>query len=640
MEIYDVLIVGGGHAGYEAAFASARMGCRTIMLTMEKSKIGTLSCNPAIGGTAKGHLVKEIDALGGEMGFITDKVCIQFRMLNKSRGPAVWSPRAQVKRAAYAQVTQEHLSALDNLEIRDANIVDLIVESDRIRGVKTIEGESIFCRTAILTCGTFLNGIIHIGLNNTNAGRYGELPARGITEALVGLGFESGRLKTGTPPRIHKDTINFSFCEPQYGDNPPEPFSSRTERITNAQVPCYLTYTNKTTHDILRTGFDRSPMFTGRIKGVGPRYCPSIEDKINRFSDKESHQIFLEPEGYDSVEYYVNGFSTSLPEEVQTNAIRTLRGLENVKMLRPGYAVEYDFFPPYQINLNMETKYVDGLFFAGQINGTSGYEEAGAQGLMAGINAALKVQGNEPFILKRNEAYIGVLIDDLVNKSTLEPYRIFTSMAEYRLLLRQDNADIRLTELGNKLGLVADDQYEKFTKKMDSIQKVRSWLDTNSVTPQSINPYLETVNSSLITEPEPLSKTLKRPEVSISSIVDYDSQSIFSEEIVELLHYRDVMREIDTSIRYEGYLKKQQNEVEKFYRMELKKIPKSFDYQLIKSLSAEAREKLNKIRPENLGQASRISGITPADISLLLVYLEKGNRGFQNEFFESSGVIV
>ncbi len=639
MEIYDVLIVGGGHAGYEAAFASARMGCRTILLTMERSKIGTLSCNPAIGGTAKGHLVKEIDALGGEMGFITDKVCIQFRMLNKSRGPAVWSPRAQVERSGYPRVTQEHLSRLENLAIREANVVDLIIQANKIRGVVTIGGENILCKTAILTCGTFLNGIIHIGLTNMSAGRYGELPAKGITESLVSLGFESARLKTGTPPRIHKDSIDFSVCQPQYGDNPPEPFSYRTEEITNVQVPCHLTYTNTTTHEILKTGFDRSPMFTGRIKGVGPRYCPSIEDKINRFSDKQRHQIFLEPEGHDSIEYYVNGFSTSLPEDIQHKALRTLPGLENVKVLRPGYAVEYDFFPPYQINLNMETKNIEGLFFAGQINGTSGYEEAGAQGMMAGINAALRVKEQAPFVLRRNEAYIGVLIDDLVNKNTLEPYRIFTSLAEYRLLLRQDNADIRLTEMGRKLGLVTDEHYRMFIKKKDSISRISSWINGNSVSPKVIGSYLERINSSPLGEPEQLSKLLKRPEILISDLLSH-SPTIFPAEIIELLNYRDTMREIDTSIKYEGYLRKQQEEVEKFSRMESKRIPKSFDYHTIKSLSAEAKEKLSKIKPENLGQASRISGITPADISLLLVYLERGNRGSAKEFHELSEVPI
>lgn len=637
MNKYDVVIVGGGHAGYEAAFASARIGCKTLLLSMEILKIGTLSCNPAIGGTAKGHLVKEIDAIGGEMGLITDCVGIQFRILNRSRGPAVWSPRAQVDRAGYPRITQMLLKKQKNLEIASANIVDLKIQKNKICGVVTSSGETIECKTAILTCGTFLNGIIHIGLKNQNAGRYGEAPAKGITEALTSLGFECGRLKTGTPPRIHKDTINFSVCEPQYGEEPAEPFSYRTEKITNTQIPCHLTYTNQTTHDILKTAFDQSPMFTGRIKGIGPRYCPSIEDKINRFSDKDRHQIFLEPEGYESIEYYVNGFSTSLPQEVQESAIRTIPGLENVKVIRPGYAVEYDFFPPYQINLNMESKSVEGLFFAGQINGTSGYEEAAAQGLMAGINAALKVKEKEPFVLKRNEAYIGVLIDDLVNKSTLEPYRIFTSLAEYRLLLRYDNADIRLTEFGKNLGLVSEEQYEKFISKKNAIKKIDDWIHNTNVEPNLANPILEKLNSSPITEPVPIMQVLKRPEVSMEALMR--NKEIVPSQIIDLLNYRDTMREIDTSIKYDGYLKRQNDQIDKFTRMEMKKIPKNFDYRIISSLSNEAKEKLNKVKPDNLGQASRISGITPADISLLMVYIEKGYRSYTKLDTETSTLL-
>lgn len=621
-----MVIVGGGHAGYEAAFAASRLGCITLLLSMEKIKIGTLSCNPAIGGTAKGHLVKEIDSLGGEMGFITDQVGIQFRMLNKSRGPAVWSPRAQVDRAAYPLKTQELLGLRKNVSIRDANIVGVVVESNQIKGVVTDTNELIKGKTVILTCGTFLNGIIHIGLKNVSAGRIGEKPSLGITESLISLGFESSRLKTGTPPRIHKDSINFSVCEPQYGDNPPEPFSYRTDSITNTQIPCHLTYTNEKTHDILKSGFDQSPMFTGRIKGLGPRYCPSIEDKINRFSDKERHQIFLEPEGYDSIEYYVNGFSTSLPEEIQISAIRSVTGLENAHVLRPGYAVEYDFFPPYQINLNMETKYVEGLFFAGQINGTSGYEEAAAQGMMAGINAALKVKQKDPFILRRNEAYIGVLIDDLVNKSTLEPYRIFTSLAEYRLLLRQDNADMRLMEKGNAFGLIDEHQMEKFIRKKDAINQIETWIEKTNLQPKKINPFLIKKGSAILEEPEPLVKILKRPEVTLTDLLDCE-EGIFEPNIVNLLKYRDTLREVDTSIKYDGYLKRQQEQVDRFLRMENKKIPSNFDYDKITSLSKEAREKLKKVKPGNVGQASRISGVSPSDISLLLVFLERGSLG-------------
>ncbi len=622
---YEVLIVGGGHAGYEAAFAASKIGCKTLLLNMDSSKIGTLSCNPAIGGTAKGHLVKEIDALGGEMGFITDNVGIQFRMLNKSRGPAVWSPRAQVDRALYPKFTQALLRKRPNLEIRDANVVEIVVKNNAIYGVKTIDGEVINCTTAILTCGTFLNGLIHIGLKNQKAGRYGELQATGITESLISMGFESGRLKTGTPPRINRDSINFSKCEPQFGDNPPEPFSLRTDKIVRAQVPCHLTYTNEKTHDYLREGFDQSPMFTGRIKAIGPRYCPSIEDKISRFSDRLRHQIFLEPEGYDSIEYYVNGFSTSLPQDIQDKAIHTIPGLENCEIIRPGYAVEYDFFPPFQINLNMETKYVEGLFFAGQINGTSGYEEAAAQGMMAGINAALKVKGREPFILKRNEAYIGVLIDDLVNKSTIEPYRIFTSLAEYRLLLRQDNADLRLSEFGKKNGMVDEKQFSNFVSKKKSIEISYSWISHKNVTPD-VNQYLDKIESSKISEPMPLINILKRPEISIEGLLE-NYPTIFSEEIIDALSFRDTVKEVDTSIKYDGYLKRQNEQVERFLRMEEKKIPKKFDYTMIKSLSSEAKEKLIKVRPENIGQASRISGVSPSDISLIMIYLEKGFRG-------------
>lgn len=619
--IYDVIIVGGGHAGYEAAFAASRMGCRTLLLSMEVDKIGTLSCNPAIGGTAKGHLVKEIDALGGEMGSITDEVGIQFRILNRSRGPAVWSPRAQVDRAGYPAVTQRRLKLQPNLIVRSANVVDVLVNNYRVVGVKTSDGESIQARTVVLTCGTFLNGVIHIGLENRNAGRYGEAPAYGITESLKSLGFESGRLKTGTPPRIHKESINFNLCEIQEGDPIPEPFSARTESIKNRQIPCHLTHTNSSTHEILRSGFDQSPMFTGRIKGVGPRYCPSIEDKINRFANKDRHQIFLEPEGYSSIEYYVNGFSTSLPKEIQLKAMKTIPGLENVEMLRPGYAVEYDFFPPYQINLNMETKNIKGLFFAGQINGTSGYEEAGAQGLMAGINAALHVKGQEPFMLRRHEAYMGVLIDDLVNKSTLEPYRIFTSLAEYRLLLRQDNADLRLTEYGRRLGLVNDVQYRKFEKKRQSVEKAMKWISEARVSPEEINVFLDDRESPQISEKTPLAWILKRPEVEVAGLLA--STSIFDSELKTILDDPHTVREIDTSIKYEGYLKRQAELVEKFLRLEDKKIPVSFDFHKIKSLSTEAKEKLSRVRPQNVGQASRISGVTPADISLLLVFLDR-----------------
>jgi tRNA uridine 5-carboxymethylaminomethyl modification enzyme len=625
MKEYDIIIVGGGHAGYEAAFASAKMGCKTLLISMDVLKIGALSCNPAIGGTAKGHIVKEIDALGGEMGKITDETGIQFRMLNRSRGPAVWSPRAQVDRDLYPKTTFINLLATNNLEIVQSKITGVSIENYKTNGVITDSGEYIKGKSVILTCGTFLNGLVHIGQETIKAGRLGEPSAVGLTECLQKMGFESKRLKTGTPPRIHKDSINYSLCQPQFGDEKPEPFSWRTQKILNVQIPCFLTHTNSKTHEILKSGFNRSPLFNGTIKGVGPRYCPSIETKIDRFADKDRHQIFLEPDGYESAEYYVNGFSTSLPKDIQEKALRTIPGLENAEIIRYGYAIEYDYFPPYQIKLNLESKLIEGLFFAGQINGTSGYEEAGAQGLMAGINAALKIRKTEPLILRRHEAYIGVLIDDLVNKSTEEPYRIFTSLAEYRLILRQDNADLRLTEIGRKIGLVKDDQYEVYCNKVEKISTVKKWIHQKTVKPMEINTFLRGINSSELIESEKLEKMLVRPEVSIENLIKTNS-FLFPSEIIELLSFREVIREIDTTIRYKGYLKRQQELVEKFIRVEDKKIPRSIDYYLIPSLSSEAKEKLSKIKPENLGQAGRISGITPADITILLIYVEKFNR--------------
>lgn len=616
--MYDIIVVGGGHAGYEATFASCRMGCSVLLVTMDETKIGALSCNPAIGGTAKGHLVKEIDALGGEMASITDEVGIQFRILNRSRGPAVWSPRAQVDRQAYPDSTQRRLRRLTSLSIVSGTVKDVIVDHGRAVGVLMDNGDLIRGQAVILTCGTFLNGIIHIGLQQQRAGRIGEASATGITESLVRLGFESGRLKTGTPPRIHRDSIDFSKCDVQLGDEIPEPFSSRTDRLHVRQLPCHLTYTNPVTHDILRSGFDQSPMFTGRIKGVGPRYCPSIEDKVNRFVDKERHQVFLEPDGYSSVEYYVNGFSTSLPVEIQQAAITTIPGLEKAQMIRPGYAVEYDFFPPHQVSLNLETKLVKGLFFAGQINGTSGYEEAGAQGLMAGINAALTVKGMDPFLLRRHEAYIGVLVDDLVNKSTLEPYRMFTSLAEYRLLLRADNADLRLTDYGRSLGLVSDRQFDRLLRKKNSMGIAVSRLNEIRVSPKQVNDYLLRQSSAPIEEKTPLFQLLRRPEVTIASLLE---AGLLDEETTHALEDGDVMREVDTTLKYEGYLKSQSQQIEKFLRMEEKKIPESFDYDRVKSLSKEAKEKLSRVKPLSLGQAGRISGVTPADISLLMVML-------------------
>lgn len=624
-EVFDVIVVGGGHAGYETAFAAARMGCSTLLITLDFTKTGELSCNPAIGGTAKGHLVKEIDAIGGVMGIITDQTGIQFRMLNRSRGPAVWSPRAQVDRQLYPKAVQSMLSNNPKIRVIEDMVTGIKTSQNKISGIILANEEVIHSKTVILTCGTFLNGVVHIGLKNFPAGRFGEKPAKGLTECLKAYGIESARLKTGTPPRIHKNSINYSVCAVQNGDDEPQPFSWQTKKITNPQVPCYLTHTSPITHDILRSGFDRSPLYTGIIKGKGPRYCPSIEDKINRFADKDQHQIFLEPEGYQSDQYYVNGFSTSLPEEVQEKALKSVRGLENVKILRFGYAIEYDFFPPYQIQLNLESKAIEGLFFAGQINGTSGYEEAGAQGLMAGVNAALKIQNREPLILKRNEAYIGVLIDDLVNKSTSEPYRIFTSLAEYRLLLRQDNADIRLTEIARKIGLISDEQYEHFQKKLSGIEQATQWIHKKVIRPDEINPFLMKKGSPPIPENERLEKILKRPEVTIEELFR-QAPSMFPEDIRPLFQNQQIVSEIDTTIRYEGYLKRQNEQVEKFIKLENKKIPKTIDYYAMKSLSAEAKEKLSKIRPENIGQAGRIPGITPADIAILIVYIEKWNH--------------
>ena len=622
---YDVAIVGGGHAGYEAAAASARLGCKTILLTMEPAKIGSLSCNPAIGGTAKGHLVKEIDALGGIMGMATDQTGIQFRILNRSRGPAVWSPRAQVDRHGYPKTIQSILRSYSNLEIRAANICGIQITNNRIQALVDQSGERIQCLAAVLTCGTFLNGIIHIGLTSTPAGRFDESPALGITEALTAFGFESGRLKTGTPPRIDKLSICFDGLEAQFGDVHPEPFSWSTDRISNRQVPCHVTYTSPATHEILKSGFDSSPMFTGRIQGVGPRYCPSIEDKINRFADKERHQIFLEPEGYESPEYYVNGFSTSLPANIQEEALRSIPGLQAVKMLRPGYAVEYDFFPPYQINKNMETKGIAGLFLAGQINGTSGYEEAGAQGLMAGTNAALLVKGRDSFVLERNEAYIGVMIDDLVNKSTLEPYRIFTSLAEHRLLLRSDNADLRLTKKAYEIGLVSHAQFARTVEKADSSRNCQERIGQTNIKPEHINEYLRQRGSSVLTEPVSVATLLKRPNIHLSDILKIAPDLLYGTVAPDQPLRPDVLREVDTSVKYEGYIAKQREMVDRFLRMEKKRIPANFDYDSIRSLSKEGKEKLAKIQPQSIGQASRVSGVTPADISILLVYLEKRN---------------
>ena len=616
---YDVIVVGGGHAGIEASLAAARMGCSTLLVTLKSASIGRLSCNPAIGGTAKGHIVREIDALGGEMGKIADATGINFKMLNKSKGPAVWSPRSQNDREEYAAEAQKRILYQTNLDVFEDSLCDLIVEDHSLRAIRTSVLGVISCKSLVLSSGTFLNGLMHTGLKNRKGGRFGEPPAAHITECLCRLGFVSGRLKTGTPPRIDLRSIDLSSVEIQESDNPPVPFSFSTEKISNTLIPMYLTYTNKETHDVLRKGFDRSPMFTGRIKGTGPRYCPSIEDKVFRFVDRERHQIFLEPEGYHTNVVYVNGFSTSLPEEIQFEGLRTIAGLHRVEMLRPGYAVEYDFFPPNQLKHSLETKLVSGLFFAGQINGTSGYEEAAGQGLIAGINAALKAMGQEPFVLSRSEAYIGVMIDDLINKSTDEPYRMFTSRAEHRLLLRQDNADRRLMPKGHKLGLISDDMLTRLNTKEWAITVALDYLQKRFTAPLEANKLLERFNLSHTQEHERLSQLLKRPSITIDEMLPL----IESRETRQALSIKGVSEQVEIDIKYDGYIKRELDQINKSAKFESFEIPEDFDFANIKSLSTEGKERLRKVKPVSIGQASRISGVTVSDISVLSVYLKR-----------------
>lgn len=614
---YDVIVVGAGHAGCEAASAAANMGSSVLLVTMNMHTIAQMSCNPAMGGVAKGQIVREIDALGGQSGIISDKTMIQFRMLNRSKGPAMWSPRCQSDRIMFAQEWRDTMENIPNLDFWQEMIEGLVIKNNRVVGVRTGMGIEIKGKSVVLTNGTFLNGKIHIGEKNFGGGRTGEKAAHGITEQLIELGFESGRMKTGTPPRIDGRSLNWDLMEEQKGDEQPEKFSyTNTPRLTK-QRSCYVTYTNEKVHEVLRKGFDKSPMFSGRIKGLGPRYCPSVEDKINRFADKDHHQIFVEPEGWNTVEMYINGFSTSLPEEIQYEALTKIKGFENVKMFRPGYAIEYDFFPPTQLKLTLETHLIENLYFAGQINGTTGYEEAACQGLMAGINAHNKVHEKGDFILKRNEAYIGVLIDDLVNKGTDEPYRMFTSRAEFRTLLRQDNADIRLTQKGYDLGLASENRLERMNYKKDEAAKIVEEIKTRKITPDNANNYLEQIGSSALREKSSFYSILKRPEIEIENIRSLDNEmkeflSQYDDEIIEqaVIH-----------VKYESYIEKELLMAEKMSRLEDLNINPNFDYEKLLSISIEARQKLKKIKPQTLGQASRISGVSPADIAVIMIHL-------------------
>ncbi|MEO6590084.1 MAG: tRNA uridine-5-carboxymethylaminomethyl(34) synthesis enzyme MnmG [Pyrinomonadaceae bacterium] len=616
---YDVIVVGAGHAGCEAAAAAANLGSKVLLITMNMQTIAQMSCNPAMGGIAKGQIVREIDALGGYSGIVTDKSLIQFRMLNKSKGPAMWSPRAQSDRMLFAKTWREMLERTPNVDFYQDMVRSIIIKNNKACGVITGLGHEIKAKSVIITSGTFLNGIIHIGEKQFGGGRMAEKAAIGITEQLVSFGFESDRLKTGTPPRVDGRSLDYNKMEEQKGDNEIIGFSYlHVQKIAAAeQRSCYITYTNPVVHEMLKTGFDRSPMYQGRIEGVGPRYCPSIEDKINRFADRDRHQLFVEPEGFNTVEIYVNGFSTSLPEQVQHEALKMVPGFEKCKMFRPGYAIEYDFFPPTQLRYSLETKQIQNLFFAGQINGTTGYEEAACQGLMAGINAHQKASFLEPFVLKRSEAYIGVLIDDLISKGTDEPYRMFTSRAEYRTLLRQDNADLRLTELSYKLGLASRERMENVIEKKNNVSKMKEYLKTYSLEPEEINPFLETVGSARIIQKQKVDQILLRPSITIEGITNAspdfkEALSNFSTEVKE---------QVEIQIKYNVYINKEKELVERMSQLEELFIPDTFDYENIQSLSNEARQKFLKIRPSSLGQASRISGVNPSDVQILMVYM-------------------
>lgn len=616
---YDVIVVGAGHAGSEAAAAAANLGSKTLLVTMNLQTIAQMSCNPAMGGIAKGQIVREIDALGGYSGIVSDKSAIQFKMLNKSKGPAMWSPRVQSDRMRFAETWRLMLEQTPNLDFYQEMISGIIVENGIVNGVRTSLGLEIKAKSVVLTNGTFLNGLIHIGEKQFGGGRAGEKASTGITKDLTDLGFEAGRMKTGTPPRVDGRSLDFSKMIPQPGDDVPEKFSftDLTKPLTK-QRSCHMSHTSLDVHNILREGFDRSPMFNGAIQSTGPRYCPSIEDKINRFADKDRHQLFVEPEGWNTVEYYINGFSTSLPEDIQFKALRQVRGFENVKFFRPGYAIEYDYFPPTQLKHTLETKLVSGLYFAGQINGTTGYEEAASQGLMAGINAHLKINEKDPFILQRNEAYIGVLIDDLITKGTEEPYRMFTSRAEYRTLLRQDNADFRLTPKSFAIGLADESRMRKMEDKKEKSEAFVQFFKETSSAPEEINPIFEEKNSALVTQSDKMFKFFSRPEITMEDMKQIESVKEFIQEN-EL--DSEMIQQAEIQVKYSGYIAKEKNNADKLNRLEGLKIPESFDYSKLKSLSYEAREKLTKIRPATVSQASRISGVSPNDVSVLLVYM-------------------
>ena len=617
-EKYDVIVVGAGHAGSEAAAAAANMGSKTLLVTMNLQNIAQMSCNPAMGGIAKGQIVREIDAIGGYSGIVTDHSAVQFKMLNKSKGPAMWSPRAQSDRMRFAETWRTMLEKTPNLDFYQEMVSGLLISGSKVVGVKTSLGLDIKAKTVILTNGTFLNGLIHIGEKQFGGGRAGEKASFGITEALTDFGFEAGRMKTGTPPRVDGRSLDYSSMLVQPGDPNPSKFSYTDTKPLSKQLDCHMTYTSPHVHDLLREGFDRSPMFNGSIQSTGPRYCPSIEDKINRFSEKDRHQIFVEPEGWNTVEVYVNGFSTSLPEDVQYNALKSVVGFENVKFFRPGYAIEYDYFPPTQLKNSLETKPLSGLFFAGQINGTTGYEEAAAQGLMAGINAHLLINQKEPLVLKRDEAYIGVLIDDLITKGTEEPYRMFTSRAEYRTLLRQDNADLRLTEVSHNLGLASKDRLQNVIKKKSDTLSFVSFFKKTSVKPDEINPILKQKNSSEVSQSLKLYKVFSRPNVTLDDMTELESVKRF---VSENSFSPDVLEQTEVQVKYSGYIEKEKSNAKKLNNLENIKIPSNFNYSKVQSLSTEATQKLNKIKPTTLSQASRISGVSPNDISVLMVYM-------------------